>query len=175
MPFLVPPKIPSKWPGNLAQMGEKLASRAGYATCRGLGCAARPGDARLRHPGTDPLTHTREERPGGRPTRPKPPWRHARELQPPGCGASARISAAIRACVAFPGADKPRRLPNTGPFRERRAYGRLGSAEILGRLKVPLARRDDACAPAQSGQKPLKRSAASSVYRTVCWMFRCPR
>ena len=39
VPFLAPRGIPPKWTGNPAEMGEKLALRAGYAARWGGGCA----------------------------------------------------------------------------------------------------------------------------------------
>ena len=42
--------------------------------------------------------------------------------------------------------------------------------DVMLEADTAVGRRDG-----QSLQKSLNRSGASSVYRTVCWMFLCPR
>src|SRR5262249_48805224 len=59
-----------------------------------------------------------------------------------------------------------------------RAYqGDIGAARGRGKCQGDRGGSDAELAGADSGQRQkfLKRSGAISVYRTVCWMFLCPR
>ena len=152
-------------------MGEKRIFRAGYAARRDPGASCLSGDVRRE----TRYAQTRRA-PRLAPCLVKVPAETHSRANPQllAFRASARISTAIRATVAFPVQTSRAVFLIPAPDSREARTAASRSADSLGRPKafpllVPFARAlNDARRPAQSGQKPLKRSAPSSVYRTVC-------